>query len=87
MKKDPRIEPFEALLLEQARLCHAELRNRVKNLRAFGKAHPLDDRILSPSAALTTDLLVQHVSQLADVTTRLAAAAARIRGKPESKDA
>ncbi|HEY1707619.1 MAG TPA: hypothetical protein VGG10_05100 [Rhizomicrobium sp.] len=84
MTTDP--EPFEALLLEQARLCHAELRNSVKSLRAFGKAHPLDDRILSPSAALTTDLLVQHVSQLADVTTRLAATAARIRGKPAAKD-
>ena len=78
MTNDPKTDPFEALLLEQAKLCHAELQNSLKTLREYEATEPLNKRLDSTSMQ-ANDLLVQHVNQMIDCTTRLAAVAAKLK--------
>jgi hypothetical protein len=72
-------DPFEALLLEQAQLCHAELQNSLKTLREH-EAQSGKHRFWR-SELEANDLLVQHVNQMVDSTTRLASVAAKFRGR------
>ncbi|HEY1709940.1 MAG TPA: hypothetical protein VGG10_16845 [Rhizomicrobium sp.] len=80
MTNDPKTEAFQDLLLEQAKLCHLELQNSLKTLRAFEEIRPIRDR-LDRTTYINADLLVQHVNQMIESTTRLAAASARLRGQ------
>jgi hypothetical protein len=80
MTNEPKSDPFEALLLAQAEICHAELQNSLKTLRQFEEIRP-GRELFERTSAMTGDLLVQHVNQMIDSTTRLANAAARLRGQ------
>ncbi|HEY1708675.1 MAG TPA: hypothetical protein VGG10_10465 [Rhizomicrobium sp.] len=73
-------DPFEVLLLEQAKLCHAELQNGLRTLREYEATEPLRKR-LNRGSLQANDLFVQHVNQMIDGTTRLAAAAAKLRAR------
>ena len=73
-------DPFEALLLEQAKLCHAEFQNSLKTLREY-EAENIGEMRFNRSRLEANDLLVQHVNQMVDSTTRLAAVAAKFRAR------